>query len=76
MVEQARVCSVIFVCITRKVHDIQVEKQQMFVDEMRVKYLFIIELLPNNGSHQLYTLQRVHCPTPTAPLYTALLPLH
>ncbi len=76
LVEQARVCSVVFVCITRKVRGNQVGKQQTFVDEMRVKDLFIVELLSNNGSHRLYTLQWVRRPTPTAPLYTAPLPPH
>jgi len=57
--------------MTRKVRFNQVGKQQTFVDEMRVKDFFIIELLSNNAAHWLYTLPWVRRPTPTAPLYTA-----
>lgn len=76
LVKQAQVYSVVFICITRKVRDNQAGKQQMFIDEMREKYLFIVQLLLNNGSHRLYTLQWVRRPTTAAPLYTAPLPPH
>ena len=76
MVEQARICSVVFVCIIqRKVRGNQVGKQKTFVDEMRVKYFFIIVQQLTSHTREGAS-PHSHCTTLHCTAPTALNPLH
>ena len=76
MVEQAQICSVVFICIIReKSVVIKLGSKQTFIDEMRVKYFFIIEQWLTSHTREGAS-PHSHCTTLHCTAPTALIPLH